>query len=237
MATLNQNVAKVVAAHGALKTAIAGKGVTVPAGTKLSDMAALVNSIYSEPNFNSISFYNQSGMSTIPEGPIVINWSRVIPYYTFYNCSSLRSPKIPEGFGMNSATVEGCFYGCSFLSTLTLPDGFGYSAASVSYCFRNCTSMKTLNLPSTKRFGMVASLANLCFYGCTNLETITGSIGLTVSFDLSSCTKLTHDSLMNVIDGLRTVTSKRTLTLGSANLAKLTDDEKAVATAKGWTLA
>lgn len=237
MATLNQNVAKVIAAHGALKTAIAGKGVTVPTGTKLSDMAALVDKIYSEPNFNRISFYAQSSLREIPEGPIVINWSRVVPYYTFYKCSSLRSPKIPEGFGINSATVEGCFYGCSFFSTLTLPDGFGYSASSVAYCFSGCTSMKTLNLPPTRRFGMAASIAHTLLYGCTNLETITGSFGLTVSFDMSSCTKLTHDSLMNVIDGLRTVTGNKTLTLGATNLAKLTDEEKAVATAKGWTLA
>ena len=42
---------------------------------------------------------------------------------------------------------------------------------------------------------------------------------------------------MVVINGLKTVTTAQTLELGTTNLAKLTDDEKKVATDKGWTLA
>lgn len=41
---------------------------------------------------------------------------------------------------------------------------------------------------------------------------------------------------MVFINGLQTVNGQK-LTLGTANLAKLTDDEKKVATDKGWTLA
>ena len=42
---------------------------------------------------------------------------------------------------------------------------------------------------------------------------------------------------MVVINGLQTVTSTQTLTLGTDNLAKLSDAEKQIATDKGWTLA
>ena len=42
---------------------------------------------------------------------------------------------------------------------------------------------------------------------------------------------------MVVINGLQTVTTTKKLTLGTTNLAKLTDEEKKVATDKGWTLA
>ena len=45
MSTLVENVAKVTAAHAALKTAIASKGVDVPDGAKLTDMPALVEQI------------------------------------------------------------------------------------------------------------------------------------------------------------------------------------------------
>ena len=52
------------------------------------------------------------------------------------------------------------------------------------------------------------------------------------------CVNLTHDSLMNVINEAGDVTSNpQTLTLGTTNLNKLTDEEKAIATNKGWTLA
>lgn len=45
MSTLTENVTKVKNAHAALKTAIEGKGVTVPAGTKLTGMPALIDQI------------------------------------------------------------------------------------------------------------------------------------------------------------------------------------------------
>ena len=67
------------------------------------------------------------------------------------------------------------------------------------------------------------------FGGLTNLK---------VNLDLSPCPNLTHDSLMNVINEAADVTaSPKTLTLGADNLAKLTAEEKAIATNKGWTLA
>jgi hypothetical protein len=64
------------------------------------------------------------------------------------------------------------------------------------------------------------------------------------NIDFSPCKKLSHDSIINddgtgIINVLSTLDSgvTRTLALGSTNLAKLTDAEKAIATQKGWTLA
>lgn len=58
--------------------------------------------------------------------------------------------------------------------------------------------------------------------------------------DLSASTQLTHDSLMNVINNLYDIKTKgcatQQLVLGSTNLAKLTEDEIAIATNKGWTV-
>lgn len=60
-------------------------------------------------------------------------------------------------------------------------------------------------------------------------------------FNVSKCTKLSHESLMSIINILKDystdTSTTRTCTLGEANLAKLTDAEKAIATEKGWTLA
>lgn len=59
------------------------------------------------------------------------------------------------------------------------------------------------------------------------------------NFNVSNCTLLTHDSLMSIINALKdysdTETTK-TAVLGDTNLAKLDDDEKAIATEKGWSL-
>lgn len=64
------------------------------------------------------------------------------------------------------------------------------------------------------------------------------------NFNVSYCTKLTKESLMSIINCLQdkradTSGTKWVCTLGTTNLAKLTDAEEqiAIATQKGWTLA
>ena len=56
-----------------------------------------------------------------------------------------------------------------------------------------------------------------------------------VSLSLSS-TKLDQTSLLDVIDNLATVTTAKTLTLGTTLLAKLTEEQIAIAVNKGWTV-
>ena len=109
------------------------------------------------------------------------------------------------------------------------------NATDLINCFSGCSSLVSLTLPSG--FGQAATDLSGCFSGCSSLTTISGNPNFKVSLDLSSCTQLQHDSLMNIINGLQTVTTSQTLKLGETNLSKLTDEEKKVATDKGWTLA
>ena len=153
----------------------------------------------------------------------------------FRGCFDLKHLTLPDGFGQNAEYSESCFFDCKSLTSLTLPDGFGQASKDVNHCFRYCKSLTSLTLPDG--FGQKAYTTELCFDGCSALTTITGNPNFKVSISLSYSPKLTHDSLMVVINGLQTVTTTQTLTLGSTNLAKLTDDEKKVATDKGWTLA
>lgn len=185
MSTLVENVAKVTAAHAALKEAVAAKGVTVPEGTKLTDMAALVEQIETPP---------------VPTNPRAV--------FTSDDATSIVVPKVMVVDTTAMTSLSYCFYNCPSLTSLSLPDGFGKAATT---------------------------LVN-CFLACSSLTNITGNPNFKVSLDLSSCTQLTHDSLMVVINGLQTVTGQ-TLTLGTENLEKLTEEEKKVATDKGWMLA
>ena len=118
-----------------------------------------------------------------------------------------------------------------------------------AYMFYNCSSLVTIpKLYLTNTVEQYYDENNMetytCFYnafsGCTNLENITiqGTIWHNISF--YGCNKLTHESLMSIINALAHFSSSskvyRYCQLGSANLAKLTDEEKAIATNKGWTL-
>jgi hypothetical protein len=74
------------------------------------------------------------------------------------------------------------------------------------------------------------------FTYCLALTNLGGFKNLKTNLDLSNCLNLTHDSLMNVINNLATVENNPTLTLGTTNIAKLTDNEIAIATNKGWII-
>ena len=153
----------------------------------------------------------------------------------FSNCRSLASLTLPAGFGSSATDIRDCFSFCSTLTSISLPAGFGQNATNTSNCFYACVSLVSLVLPAG--FGQNATNTANCFYGCLSLTDVTGSPNFKTSFTLSDCANLTHDSLMVFINGLQTVTTTQKLTLGSNLLGKLTDDEKKVATDKGWTLA
>ena len=230
-------------AHAALKTAIAAKGVAVPEGTKLTDMPALVEQISTEPvptNPRAVFAGDDSTSIVVPNTLVVDMLASDNLEYCFYNCTALTSISFPEGFGRTAVNIGGCFYGCTALTSLTLPDGFGQNATMlvarrIVGCFYNCNALESLHLPSG--FGQNATNLGNCFTNCTALTTITGNPNFKVSLSMSTCSKLTHDSIMVVINGLQTVTTTQKLTLGSTNLAKLTEADKKIATDKGWTLA
>lgn len=147
---------------------------------------------------------------------------------TWFNCQYLTS--VPHFNTENVLDFQNTWNGCS--SLLTIPPLNFKSATNISGCFNGCyslTSLPYMNLSS------VTDATN-AWAGCGNLTTLGGFGAISTDFSLSESTLLTVDSLMNVINQAATVTGK-TMTLGSENLEKLTNEQKAVATNKGWTLA
>jgi surface protein len=104
----------------------------------------------------------------------------------------------------------------------------------MDYMFQYCPLLTDLNLSSFD-MSKTTNVYNM-FYSCSKLTNLDAPKNISASISFSSCTKLTHDSLMSIINNLATVTSSKTLTLGATNLAKLSEEEKAIATNKGWTL-
>lgn len=156
--------------------------------------------------------------------------------------------KLKEGLAKNNVRFDlsvctratACF---SYSDIGDLPELNLTSYSAMQVMFQGCKS-KVIDKIILKDDG--SQTFNNTFDGYTDLEEVRfgGVIGNSVSF--SSCTKLSHDSLINndgtgiinVLKDLRGTGITRTLTLGSTNLAKLTDAEKALATQeKGWTLA
>lgn len=148
----------------------------------------------------------------------------------FRDCSSLTT--VPEMDTSKVSDMYYMFYGCNSLTTI--PEMDTSNVTTMENMFTGCSSLITIPEMNTSRVSNMTGI----FQSCYSLTNIGGFVGLKVNLDLSYSSKLTHDSLMNVINKAADVTaSPKTLTLGATNLAKLTDAEKGIATSKGWTLA
>lgn len=157
--------------------------------------------------------------------------------YMFTECADLTSftipmPELTDGSNMFS---RGTLPGYNSLKTLNLD---APKLVTTTNMFGDCIWLTdvTLNIPSyTDQEISINPIFSKCI-GITNL-TVNGE--LRAGLYLSASTNLTTDSLMSVINALVDLTGEnsKTLTLGATNLAKLSDEQKAIATNKNWILA
>lgn len=137
--------------------------------------------------------------------------------------------EVPYIDGTNITDYSNMFAGCRSLLKFQLI--YAGKARSVSYMFTGCSTLEDLGGLQDLGKGYTQQRANYSSY----------------TLSLNQCSKLTHESLMNIINGLYDLNLTydvanggtlytQTLQLGSSNLAKLTAEEIAIATSKGWTL-
>ena len=124
----------------------------------------------------------------------------------------------------------------SLITDTKVPIDITKASANISGMFNNAKKLVTINKIMVSE--STASM-NSFFTNCSALENITieGVIGKNIN--VQWCTKLTHDSLMSIINALQNKTndtsgSTFTLTIGSENYAKLTESEIEIARSKGW---
>ena len=161
----------------------------------------------------------------------------------FYGCSKLAEIKGMENWFLpNLTSLYRLFYSCTSLTSLDLTNWGINSVKNLDSTFFGCNKLVTLDLSSWNLVN-VTNISQV-FYNCSSLTNLNFGYGIKYSFSLSSSTKLTVESLLSVLNGLYDFTgngetpssSQGKLTLGSTNLAKLSDEQKAIATNKGWTL-
>lgn len=186
-------------------------------------------------------FYHCENLISIPQ----LNTSNVTSMSNmFYSCYSLTT--IPLIDTNNVTNMSHMFQDCSYLTTIPQLDTS--NVTSMDYMFYRCNNL--ISIPQLD----LSKVTNVrMFLSCRALTTLGGFQNLGMAYmtnqsanyssytlDLSTSPKLTHDSLMNVINGLYDIKTKgcnpQRLILGSTNLAKLTAEEIAIATNKGWTV-
>ena len=142
---------------------------------------------------------------------------------TFYSCTNLTSLKLNHLNTKKVGFLSQMCYGCTKLVSV---DGLDASNVSiVANPFGNCTQLEELG--ALRQLGKAYPTTSSANYGNHTLT-------------LSQSPSLTRQSLLKVINGLYDIKSKgcnaQQLVLGSTNKAKLSTQEIAIATNKGWTV-
>lgn len=105
---------------------------------------------------------------------------------------------------------------------------------TINAMFTSCKALTTLDCSN---FDLTnCNIISGAFSNCTVLVDFYPPQNIKVDMTVSNSNALSHDSLVRIINNLMEITTTKTLTLGTTNLAKLSDEELAVATNKGWTL-
>ena len=185
--------------------------------------------------FYTIYPYLFTGCTGITDIKVGVVWHNM-----FESCTNLVHAII-TGTITTGNTGNEVFRRCTKLQEVYLAPNtkqIGYSI------FQGCQSLKIVSLPST-----ITETSNDCltttsssyysFDGCTALEDVQLGQDWNMSLRLDVSNNLTVDSMVAMFNSLKDLTgdTAKTLTLGSTNLAKLTDEQKAIATNKNWTLA
>ena len=192
-------------------------------------------------NMNSM-FYNCENLISIP----LLDTSSVTDMrIMFLGCTSLIT--IPQLDTSSVTDMNQMFWNCTSLTTIPQLD-----TSKVIYMynmFNGCKSLTTIpQLDTSNVIGVDSMLSR-----CTSLTTLGGFQNLGMAYDttasanysnyrldLSTSSKLTHDSLMNVINNLYDIKTKgcnpQSLVLGSTNLSKLSSEQIAIATERGWSV-
>ena len=151
-----------------------------------------------------------------------------------------RNGVVLDTSGMTAANgFQYMFYNTSFKilpdivvpeNILNLPQTFGLSYNL--HTIKRLTVHENLNYAKNDTFAKLVALENL---------TIKGTIGQN-NFNVQWSTKLSHESLMSIINALKdysedTSGTQWVVTIGEENIAKLTAEELAIAEDKGWEVA
>ena len=172
-----------------------------------------------------------------------INTAQNMFYYASNLSIDLRPTQFKEKFGVEF-DVSKCKNLASWLGGSAIT-GVGTVDVSImsnrlSSLFFSAQKLKIIEkiiLPKTAEPSMNTTSAFTNCGALTTIEEITGLFGNSISF--SSC-PLEHDTIIRIMEHLADYSDgsySKTLTLGSTNLAKLTDAEKVIATQKNWSLA
>lgn len=182
-------------------------------------------------------FENCANLTTVP----LFNTQNVTGMASmFYDCKNLTT--VPHFNTQNVTGMNNMFYGCKNLTTI--PQFDTQNVTNINSLFYNCPALESLPLLEC---GKVLDKSMVFGYSeLKNLTTLGGfkdwKVEWSDNYGLAQCPNLTYESVMNVINNLYDFrangdeTTTKKIKFHANSLALLSDDDKAIATNKGWIL-
>ena len=158
--SIQTELTRLTNAKAAIKTAIEGKGVTVPEATLLDGMASLIESI--EAGGGATEPYSEEvidGNGDITNA--TLHGYTIIRNNAFSGCSKLALARLPSGL---TSIGDYAFYSCTKLALTGLPSGI---TSIGNNAFYNCLGLDSLTFE-----GKPESISKSAFKECPNLTTI-----------------------------------------------------------------
>lgn len=156
----------------------------------------------------------------------------------FADCVSL--PELPDigGWDFSQATtVASMFSGMMSVKEITLRSINLANCTTIATMFRYCRGLEKITLTGWSIPKVTATAPAQFLADNPNLRDVTIDLPITLNHSYNGDEALSHESLLNILNSLPTVTTRRTLNLLTQNINRLTAEEKQIATNKNWTLA
>lgn len=155
----------------------------------------------------------------------------------FNACLSLEEIEGLEDWDVSKVTTTASmFSSCVSLKEVTIRNWNLAACTTIATMFRYCYNMKKAVL-SGWQLPKLTSTAPAQFLGdCWNLEDVDPP-AIPLNHSYAGDRSLSHEALIKIIAALPTVTTARTVNLTATNVSRLSTEEKAIATAKKWTIA
>lgn len=188
----------------------------------LTTLASMFQNCYSLRSIGDISDWNTSNVTTLAS--------------MFSECWSLQSISNISGWDVRKVTTcASMFNGCVKLKEITITNWNLALCTTIATMFRYCYALEKAVLTGWSIPKVTATAPGAFLGDCWNLKHVE-IFPIPLNHSYAASRSLSHESLIRILQSLPNASGK-TINLTATNVSRLSAAEKAIATAKGWTIA